>query len=534
VPTPRPDITTVARPSPVRRTQTTLTLVALAAAIIWCVFHAARGDQSIYNPAPLHFAHKNFEQQCYQCHDGGTNGLISQRVSDTACLKCHSASIHSGNQKMGVAHSHADLVVAITGDNTYPNGMRSSDCMACHVEHKGDEALEAKSDQECSKCHDNLKDHATNPIVVQNSVIAFAKDKHPDFGRQLLKDGKFIDPTVLKFNHQFHTQQGVSKDCTICHKPSADKRYMLPVSYQDSCESCHHLNVLAGVLGVKIKHQDLVKVRQEIEQLPGIYLDRITTTANSKELRFKGTLPTVPVRKAQALAKAKEGVDLYSYDEFTQKQLTIFSDQLNKLNPTYPQLQHLHEVLGAKPAVFAAATQTAAKTTTLQAPNRNLLEYYIVFEAQNRCVLCHDVSGELPAVYSAKQSTGQASAPMLLSTAPTNESHRLKTPNPTPEQMEKSCKSCHDNVYDSIVNCITNPKDAATKKTNPIQWDTDQLAETSRLLTPTGISSCSSCHNPPASAGHTASSSCVTCHDYHDRKLERSPSAAANAVAASP
>jgi hypothetical protein len=119
-------------------------------------------------------------------------------------------------------------------------------------------------------------------------------------------------------------------------------------------------------------------------------------------------------------------------------------------------------------------------------------------------------------------------SPMLLTTDPTNVPRILFVDSKFDHEKhkEETCISCHANVYGDA---IPTPSDASiasdqqVRQNKPLEWDIQQLQETARLLTPTAISSCTQCHNPTGSGAHPASSSCITCHDYHEREKNLLP-----------
>src|SRR5207249_1598507 len=147
--------------------------------------------------------------------------------------------------------SRATRTLAIR-DANHPAQARSADCVSCHVEHRSQTALAATSDAHCLICHENLAG-ATDRTTVANRVVAFDAVDHPAFGRHLNKrDGKAIDPTVVKFNHRYHMEKvselrDAANECVRCHMTSNDdRRYMQPVSYARDCIGCHALSLPSG------------------------------------------------------------------------------------------------------------------------------------------------------------------------------------------------------------------------------------------------------------------------------------------------
>ena len=101
-------------------------LCLLIAVVFWGAYHF-RGDKrgALYNPGPVARAHAAFESECWQCHDvpkgpravlkNGLKTIVADSVSDAACLKCHSASVHSQNQVQFVMGKDGHAAQAKTG-----------------------------------------------------------------------------------------------------------------------------------------------------------------------------------------------------------------------------------------------------------------------------------------------------------------------------------------------------------------------------------------------------------------------------------
>lgn len=125
------------------------------------------GDRRMFTSGPLTSAHAIFADDCAQCHQpaadaasgggAGGGGFFSRAGSrywlpaqDAACLRCHVAATHQAHQSM------------FTGAGAHVPGasapvVMSSDCRACHVEHRGADAnLSAVADRTCTQCHADL------------------------------------------------------------------------------------------------------------------------------------------------------------------------------------------------------------------------------------------------------------------------------------------------------------------------------------------------------------------------------------------
>ena len=183
----RIDLSYPTQPSPMRTLRRVLVIVCALAAAAWGGYALVAKSERIYNPGPVAAVHASFESDCWRCHDGGRPAAtaavaggasggwkFSKGVSDAACLKCHDGAIHADRQISLVSLKDGKPVM-------------SSDCSACHVEHKGDAALAGMSDALCLRCHGNLGANvAGGSTAMAASVRAFDEPPaHPPFGRVL-------------------------------------------------------------------------------------------------------------------------------------------------------------------------------------------------------------------------------------------------------------------------------------------------------------------------------------------------------------
>lgn len=119
------------------------------------------GDQTLFTSGPLTTAHAIFANDCAKCHqpaEAPAGASLSARAGarywlparDEACLGCHVAPTHNPHQSMftGAERAVSGLAAPVR---------MSSDCRACHVEHRGSDAnLSAVSDSHCTQCHADI------------------------------------------------------------------------------------------------------------------------------------------------------------------------------------------------------------------------------------------------------------------------------------------------------------------------------------------------------------------------------------------
>ena len=267
----RIDISYWSRSHPLRRWKWLLAGLAVALAVVWLVLAAVLGNQRLYEAGPLSTVHAMLESDCGQCHTQSWQpavrlvSLDSHRrsVPDSACTRCHDGPIHHDGQ--------------IAAD--VPN------CAGCHREHRGEAALARVQDAECVACHAELKT-VSGSTSFEKHVTRFASGGggapgHPEFAVLRRKDA---DTAAIKFNHAVHLKpEGVpvnadkeSKEnqlellnCSNCHQPDAERRYMRPIDHEKHCNRCHK-NSLAfdanRFSGSPAPHRDPDIVRAVIRQ----------------------------------------------------------------------------------------------------------------------------------------------------------------------------------------------------------------------------------------------------------------------------
>ena len=224
-----------------RRWRILLSIAIPALALLWVVVLAAAGSRRPYSPGPVSSAHAFTEMKCEACHTGssgdgdprrpGGTAAFRAHASDRACLSCHDAPAHAGNQ-------------------TPPPG-----CAACHQEHRGRVQLVKTPDSSCVDCHGELKTTLGIPAIAARTT-AFP-DGHAEFAA--VRPEAKGDPGGLRFNHAVHLKDGLRGPngperlaCPACHTPEIRKSaarakgpqttgLMAPIAYRQNCARCHPL-----------------------------------------------------------------------------------------------------------------------------------------------------------------------------------------------------------------------------------------------------------------------------------------------------
>lgn len=584
------------KPHPWRRMRVGLVFACMLGAGAWFAFSSVRFKDgkpvlidSIHNPGPVARAHAQIEQDCKACHDGNGAKGYWLNVSDQACLKCHDGSLHHMNQKVADSHARVNktsLIMAVKDDKHVGGAMggaMSANCVSCHIEHRGHEALAGTSDQHCITCHENI-DRALQGGVKRESavrVIAFNMDDHPRFGRKLSAAGtesasgdrQWTDPTRLRYNHKFHVEKirrkgapadlaaDLATDCVACHsafspqldrtaadpdkKPappyntpkdapadwygSSDTRFIKPVSFDAHCAACHTQTALPipakgwTLAGVTVKdtfkdefnvaHVDLSLVRSEVESNLRKFMDSKTEYTATKPGE-PSTQPAAggggPAKRGPGAPKPGPGGGAKPVDQavkiaqadWLRIAATATAKRTNDLLKENTERYKAKGLEGQSLAEPAAADEITPAV---------LADYYAAYVAVSSCIQCHDLAGNLPTVKGASEAVADR-----LHTVPTGVP---KTPRRwfasstfdhyAHRQMD--CRGCHAPAWTSEATENILTADIDGKYTGAAALNIAAAGE-----------SCISCHHADNASAKGAPANCVTCHEYHDHKFERS------------
>jgi hypothetical protein len=208
-------------------------------------------DKRSFEPGPVSAAHAMFGHECGRCHVNSSaesltavaESIAFAPVPDTACTVCHEGPEH-----------HAPL--------SHREGAK---CIDCHREHRDRQQLARVADRQCTVCHADLNRTQREQHRFATSITSW--DTHPEFAvlrngsaveapgpehgvhRVAQQDGgRWHDRARIKLNHAVHLDpRGVLQldgtrqrlECNACHEPDRASGYMLPVTYEQHCASCH-------------------------------------------------------------------------------------------------------------------------------------------------------------------------------------------------------------------------------------------------------------------------------------------------------
>ena len=200
------------------------------------------------DPGPLSRVHQEFagSQGCQTCHDdqhptlpGMVSSLFSASTINQACEDCHSFSGRGQQPHNRIFPSRENLA--------------QTQCLDCHSEHAGDEALIPElSNSQCGQaCHlQPFTDFVTG---------------HPPFAEN------FPSETAgsIRFDHSRHFKKyfpqqyrGAPKEmltrarlCVSCHSVEKATREVKPRGYREICASCHDQSLIGSTLTVAYRDE---------------------------------------------------------------------------------------------------------------------------------------------------------------------------------------------------------------------------------------------------------------------------------------
>ncbi|MDB6084325.1 MAG: hypothetical protein JWN43_2206 [Gammaproteobacteria bacterium] len=225
-------------------------------------------SDALWQPGPLHMAHRSIAGNCNACHRTAFG-----RVADQACSTCH-----PGTQHHVPIQSQARARFS------------SMTCADCHVEHAKPSRLVDTNSRACVACHGDLR--AVDPGTSMQNVTDFGSG-HPDFSLAMLEPERAGADLVwhtrmtpsefrpkpeehsnLKFSHKVHLdERGIKSPagdqkltCGDCHRADAGGRSMVPIRMEQHCARCHSLQFDEHDSSTAVPHGDLKAVFTALEE----------------------------------------------------------------------------------------------------------------------------------------------------------------------------------------------------------------------------------------------------------------------------
>jgi hypothetical protein len=223
-------------------------------------------DDNTWLSGEISSPHRHFGNDCNTCHQ---QPFI--KVRDSACLDCH---------QQITAHADPDLY-------DLPE-LQETRCATCHKEHNGTAHLIQTGQKLCSDCHGALVTDTDSELT---RISDFAID-HSEFRVSLktqsglsrndpqawqrvsLDDPAIHHETGLVFPHDVHLDaKGVDgplgnqvMTCNDCHRSDASGNYMVPITMEADCLSCHRLEFDPDDLDRELPHSDLPNLRKMLNE----------------------------------------------------------------------------------------------------------------------------------------------------------------------------------------------------------------------------------------------------------------------------
>jgi len=262
-------------------------------------------DDDLWLAGEISAPHKHFANDCKQCHQ-----QPFVRVRDTACLECHD-----------------DITTHVDPDFFDIEELNQTSCAICHHEHEGTSELVQRDQQMCSDCHGNLGELVKTDL---NSITDFATD-HSEFRATLmpgrgtsrfdpnawqrvsLDDRSIRHDTGMIFPHDLHIdREGVRGPngrqvlrCDDCHQTDAGGDYMLPITMEKHCQSCHRLKFDPADPERELPHSDLKNLRKMLNE----YYSLAALRGGIEELRAPDLI-TQRRRPGKELTREETGIAL--------------------------------------------------------------------------------------------------------------------------------------------------------------------------------------------------------------------------------
>ncbi len=531
----------------------------------WLLWNSVAGSPEIYNAGSLSTPHHMFESRCEVCHvpfSGPLDRILSlgrdtQATSapDQKCLFCHDGAGHyfasGADSDYHARHQQTNLVAG-----------HQQHCAECHREHGGEKDLRKISSEFCIECHKNLSEFAATSDRIDSPTFQHSGStgirnfaEHPEFAihelasgeskdsplpkshganlviaeflRQGETEARWQDQATIRFNHAKHLQpkdprglpdaygefHDLSNNCSSCHQPDAERRYMLPVNFEMHCRSCHPL--VFDAERVRKKDGSLFRIdwdssgtgeaKLRNEQDPGDVHD-------ISELRGKDSPFELLVVPHESPAQVRG----FLTDIYTRSLLQQVKASQPELNPNpvvrplpgeskrelpSPLIQSDDLIQVDQEVELAESLVRAAKfTQSAEEEIPGLFRTFDWLQSSGGCGFCHESNDD------------------------SNGYWTITKPN-IPDRWFRHAKFHHD--AHRTLKCVECHRISESSgdilKADAALPDIYNSSSTGDILMPK-IALCKSCHSTAPVAGrgvHGAQTDCLECHVYHQRDFEK-------------
>lgn len=229
------------RPHPFRRWKLILTIAVPAVAAAWIVAATVRGDPRLYTSGPVSPAHAMFGLECRRCHrpEGAT--------ASPAAIAAESPTTPASGFRLRV--SDAACLTCHDGPAHNASQTFTPACATCHVEHKGRVELASMTDRNCTQCHADVRMKPGTRATFEPKIRSFPSG-HPEFAISV-KDGArarrvrldqasaLKDMAQMKLNHEVHLKPGLKGVDELPAGPGTRGVTKTPAGGRLTCAYCH-------------------------------------------------------------------------------------------------------------------------------------------------------------------------------------------------------------------------------------------------------------------------------------------------------
>ncbi len=491
----------------------------MAVTIAWLSYDFFVGSGTLTSAGALSSNHATMTKDCGKCHESGA-GVVSEK-----CSVCHEKS----NTRID-AHSFAAHYQYVSGDesrispvsNKYKS--KGSECVACHTEHNGQDANITKApDNRCASCHAIgafETDHPEFDFITKNltddSTLLFTHNRHTGFvlrafeksGRRAIVEDACLQCHVSESSGKGFLDINFEKQCSSCHLSGADKTKLLPVASASDAAGVESWQTTKDKLGPIAAWTRLINPTDLVSRAGGKKISKTSVVHadpwimhNLESLRRKLFVNTQvfdligvsgPVTKQQARPLLRKAIARLKakVTRLRSRPEESVQEDIKKLDSLISDLDVLSYSLSSSQIRSLLDSDSLKERQGLNAGTRAAIEEMslnLTMGSNGLCLTCHYV--EKSAIMRV-----QKNQKSLLRSRFDHRAHILN----------RSCTDCHNVIP------MTTPR---TRADSVLVLQVDA----SKTFNLPGIANCIKCHNPSA-----ASASCITCHDFHPDKSQRS------------
>lgn len=466
---------------------------------------------SFISPGPLSSNHANFEENCQKCHE------LGKMVTIEKCSVCHEKTSNDfGIYKFSAHYLYKSKDVRKVEKSSLEYSDREMLCFSCHMEHRGRNASITKvSDRKCIRCHE----------------YGSFNSAHPEFE---FADKNIPDDSTLIMTHNRHTgfvlkalgSPIIEEACLSCHNPDPDGKNFTDINYDLHCGDCHigpekqtvslpirdpknpdepgveTIEMIKqrggpGVSWAFYMNPNVLSGRSSVKKRP-IYHKDPWIMENLKQIRKKlypsdglddllRTTGVISDERVDSLYNEAISVLQEHADELRGRPERVIKEELAKLDSLIRKAKRKLKLPSTprNPATFSMVSSERDVRLTDRKEEFEQLVFDLTEKNGPECQKCHLIDR-------ARIARVQKNQDVLIRAKFDHRAHII----------DRRCLECHVEIAMSDSTIRENKTGVEDKSA------TQNLPK---------IASCMQCHND-----QQVSNRCVTCHDFHPNKMERS------------